>query len=126
MTVPLRDDWFLAASVERPFSDIATNGLGTNVQDVPDIATHLRYEAYKGHLQLSGLLRTIGFQPTGGDVTRRTGGAISGNAVFHPWAILLETDPVRERDPSGLTLSRILLQATWGHGVGRFISPDYS
>jgi hypothetical protein len=122
MTVPLLDEWFWAASVERPFSDIATNGLGINVQDVPDLATHLRLEAEKGHLQLSGLLRTIGYRPTGGDVTRRTGGAISGNAVFHPWAILLGTDPLRERDLSGLTLSRVLLQATWGHGVGRYLN----
>jgi hypothetical protein len=92
------------------------------VQDVPDFATHLRFEANKGHLQLAGLLRTIGYRPTGESVTRQTGGAISGNAVLHPWAILLGTDPVREENPSGLTRSRILLQATWGHGVGRYIN----
>jgi hypothetical protein len=68
------------------------------------------------------LLRTIGYQPTGEDVTRRLGVGVSGNAVFHPWAILMGTDPVHEDNPSGLTRSRILLQCTWGPGVGRYIN----
>ena len=87
MTIPVVDRVYWAASMERCFSDITTNGLGSNVQDVPDFATHLRYEGDVGHLQVSGLLRTIGYQPTGGDVTQRVGAGISGNAVFHPWAM---------------------------------------
>lgn len=126
VTVPILDRMFWAASVERPFSNItavdATGAsLGDNVQDVPDFATHWRYEGDRGHLQVAGLLRTIGYRPTGGDATRRTGAAISGNAVFHPWAILFDTNPL-EADPSGLTRSRVLLQATWGNGVGRYIN----
>jgi hypothetical protein len=61
--------------VEQPFSDITTSGLGTNVQDVPDFATHLRYESDFGHVQLSSIFRAIGFQPTEGDVTRRRAAA---------------------------------------------------
>ena len=40
---------------------------------MPDFATHLRYEGDLGHLQVAGLVRTIGYQPTGGDVERLTG-----------------------------------------------------
>lgn len=122
MTIPVTDRLYWAASIERPFSDITTNGLGTNVQDVPDFATHLRYEGDLGHLQVSGVLRTIGFQPTGDDVTRITGGGFCGSAVVHPWAYLMGTDPVHEANPSGLTRSRILLMSEWGPGLGRYIN----
>jgi hypothetical protein len=122
MTLPLDERWYWATSVERPFSDITTNGLGTNVQDVPDFATHLRYEAERGHLQASALFRTIGYRPTDDEVIRREGVGVSGSAVVHPWAILMGTDPVHEENPSGLTRSRILLQAAWGPGVGRYIN----
>ena len=36
VTIPLSDKLFWAFGIEQPFSDITTNGLGTNVQDVPD------------------------------------------------------------------------------------------
>jgi hypothetical protein len=122
MTIPLADRLYWATSVERPFSDITTNGLGTNVQDIPDVATHLRYEGDVGHLQLSGIVRTIEFQPTGVDTERLTGGGICGSAVVHPWAYLTGTDPVHEANPSGLTRSRILLMGEWGPGLGRYIN----
>lgn len=122
VTLPLPiEGLYWAASVERPFSDITTNNLGTNVQSIPDGATHLRYERPKGHLQVAGLFRSIAYRPTGGAVDRDTAAAVSGTAVFHPWAILLGTDPAGE-DPSGLTRSRILLMGTWGPGVGRYIN----
>lgn len=124
VTVPLpfSDGMYWAASMERPFSDITTNSLGTNVQDVPDFATHWRYETDVGHLQFGALARTIGYEPTGEEVTRRFGGGVNGNLVFHPWAILMGTDPVHEADPSGLTRSRILLQCNWGPGLGRYLN----
>ncbi|MGH9677864.1 MAG: DcaP family trimeric outer membrane transporter, partial [Candidatus Acidiferrum sp.] len=62
-TIPLNDLLFVAIGVEQPFSDITTNGQGTNVQDVPDFAGHLRYETDYGHAQLSTLLREVGFRP---------------------------------------------------------------
>lgn len=122
MTIPVMDRMYWAASIERPFSDITTNGLGSNVQRVPDFASHIRYEGDVGHLQVSGLVRTIGYQPTGGDVTERAGAGVSGNVVVHPWAILMGTDPVHDQNPSGLTRSRILLQASWGPGLGRYVN----
>jgi hypothetical protein len=129
MTVPLFSDrFFWATSLERPFSNINTNPLGApaplgeQVQDVPDLATHLRLEGDVGHLQLGALVRAIGFRPAGGSVSRLTGSGVTGSAVFHPWAILLGTNPVTEEYPSGLTRSRILLQGTSGSGIARYIN----
>ncbi len=123
VTLPIDDHgWYWAASIERPFSDITTNGLGVGVQDVPDFATHLRWERERGHVQASTVLRTIGYRPTNEDVTRQAAFGVSGSAVVHPWAVLKGTNPVRESNPTGLTRSRILLQGTWGPGVGRYIN----
>jgi DcaP outer membrane protein len=121
VTVPLADQLFWAAGIEQPFSDITTNGLGVPVQNVPDFATHLRYETGFGSLQLSGVLRTIGYQPLDGDVIRREAWGVSASAVFHPWAILLGSNPVHKDNPTGLERSRILLQYTIGQGIGRYI-----
>jgi hypothetical protein len=125
MTVPLTERLFWASSMERPFSNIATNGQGDQVQNIPDFATHLRLEGDLGHFQASTLLRSIGYQPTGGDAERLTGVGVSGSFVIHPWAVLLGTNPVRDEDPSGLTRSRFLTQVTWGSGIGRYIN-DFS
>jgi hypothetical protein len=122
VTVPLTDSIYWATSVERPFSNINTNGLGSQVQDVPDVATHLRLERDLGHVQVAGLFRSIGYEPTGGVTTRETGSGISGNLVFHPWAVLMGTNPVRDENPSGLTRSRILMQSSWGQGIARYLN----
>jgi hypothetical protein len=121
MTLPLGDNLFWAVGAEQPFSDITTNGQGTNVQDVPDFATHLRYEADYGHVQLSSLFRSISYQPTGGTEVNRFGWGVSGSTVFHPWALLLESNPVRKDNPTGLERCRVLLQGTYGWGIGRYI-----
>jgi DcaP outer membrane protein len=121
VTIPLCDQLFWAAGIEQPFSDITTNGLGTNVQDVPDFATHLRYETDFGHVQLSSVFRSIGYQPTDGEVTRRLGWGLSASTAFHPWAILIGSSPVRKDNPTGLERSRVLLQYTCGWGIGRYI-----
>src|SRR5262245_4655765 len=71
VTLPLTDKLFWAAGIEQPFSDITTNGQGSNVQNVPDFATHLRYEADLGHVQIGGLLRAIGYKPDDDPTTRR-------------------------------------------------------
>lgn len=122
ITLPVADRTYWATSVERPFSSIATNALGDAVQDVPDLANHIRYQGDLGHLQIGGILRTIGYRPTGDAVTRRAGAGISGSCVYHPWAFVLGTDPVSDPSASGLTRSRVIAQATWGSGIGRYLN----
>jgi hypothetical protein len=121
VTIPLADKLFWAIGVEQPFSDITTNGLGTPVQDIPDFATHLRYETDFGHVQLSTIVRSIEFRPTDGETERRGGWGLSASTVFHPWALLMCSSPVRKDNPTGLERSRILLQYTFGWGIGRYI-----
>jgi hypothetical protein len=120
VTIPVTDEVFWALGVEQPFSDITTNGLGTNVQDVPDFATHVRYEADFGHVQISGLFRSIGYQPTGGAATRRGAYGLSAGTTFHPWAYLLGSNPVRKDNPTALERCRIIAQYTAGRGIGRY------
>jgi hypothetical protein len=121
MTLPLADKLFWAAGIEQPFSDITTNGLGDNVQDVPDFATHFRYESDLGHVQLSGLARAIGYRPEFGEVTRRGGLGMSASTVFHPWALLVGSNPVRKANPNGLERCRMLFQYNFGWGIGRYV-----
>lgn len=122
ITLPVTDRTYWAASVERPFSDVATNDLGEAMQDVPDFASHLRYQGDLGHMQVAGLVRTIGYRPTDGEDTRRGGGGISSSFVYHPWAYVLGTDPVGDPNASGLTRSRTILQGAWGSGIGRYLN----
>ena len=75
MTIPIADKLFWAGGIEQPFSDITTNGLGTNVQEMPDFATHVRYEADLGHVQVSGIAAVDRLPPDGwvGDTAGRVG-----------------------------------------------------
>jgi hypothetical protein len=120
-TIPLADKLYWAIGVEQPFSDITTNGQGVPVQDIPDFATHLRYESDFGHVQLSSILRSIGYRPLGASVTREAGWGLSASTVFHPWAALIGSNSVRKDNPTGLERSRILLQYTFGWGIGRYL-----
>src|SRR5262249_44577701 len=85
-------------------------------------ATHLRYEADLGHVQLSTIVRAIEYRPTGGQVTREPGFGMSASTVFHPWAMLIGSNPVRKANPTGLERCRVLLQYACGWGIGRYIS----
>jgi hypothetical protein len=120
VTLPICDKLFWAFGVEQPFSDISTNNLGSNVQDVPDFATHLRYEGDFGHVQLSGLARAIGYRPTDGETTRRGAYALSAGATFHPWAYLLGSNPVTKDNPTALERCRVIWQYSVGRGIGRY------
>ena len=74
-----------------------------------------------GHVQLSSIVRTIQFQPTEGDLSSRVGWGVSASAVFHPWALLSGSNPIRKDNPTGLERSRVLLQYTCGSGIARYI-----
>jgi hypothetical protein len=124
VTLPLGDRWFWAGGVEQPFSDITTNGLGTNVQDVPDFATHVRYEGDLGHFQVSGLARTIAYRPVESDTVRKGAFGMSAAATFHPWAYLIGSDPVHKSNPNALERCRIIGQYTFGWGIGRYIQDE--
>lgn len=121
VTLPLADQLFWAGAIEQPFSDIATDGRGMNVQDVPDFATHVRYETDLGHVQVAGLARSIGYEPTRQSRTRRAGYGLSAGTTFHPWALLLGTNPTRKANPTGLERCRVIGQYTCGWGIGRYL-----
>jgi hypothetical protein len=121
MTIPVFDKLYWATGIEQPFSDVSTNGLGRNIQDVPDFTTHLRYETDLGHLQLSSLYRSLAYQPTGGETISRFGWGVSASGVVHPWALLMGSELVHEENPTCWERSRILVQYNFGNGIGRYI-----
>jgi len=53
ITLPITERVHWAMAAEQPFSNITTFGQGTNVQDVPDFTSHLRYDADRVHFQPS-------------------------------------------------------------------------
>jgi hypothetical protein len=121
VTLPILERVFWAGGVEQPFSDISTFGLGDNVQRVPDFATHMRYESDVGHIQIAGLARAVGYHPTGGAVTQRAGLGVSAGTTFHPWAILMCSNPTRQANPSPIERCRIIGQYTFGWGITRYL-----
>ncbi|MEI7685749.1 MAG: DcaP family trimeric outer membrane transporter, partial [Planctomycetota bacterium] len=121
VTIPLSDELFWASAVEQPFSDITTNGMGNNVQDIPDFTSHLRYEADLGHLQASTIVRSIGYRPNGGSTQRDAGWGMNLTGNVFPWALLMGRNPVRELDPTPLERCRFLAQYAFGWGISRYI-----
>lgn len=119
--LPVWDNLIWTTGIEQPFSDITTNGLGTNVQYVPDFASNLRYEIGFGHVQVAGLGRSIGFQATNGDVTQRPAYGVSTSTTFHPWAMLIGNNPLLQDNATGLERCRIIGQYTFGRGIGRYM-----
>ncbi|MGI9517323.1 MAG: DcaP family trimeric outer membrane transporter [Pirellulaceae bacterium] len=130
MTIPVREHVKIAVSAEQPFTDmsvpvdLAGNPVGDTEQDVPDFATHLRYDSHWGHIQLGGVIRELGFRPTGSAVLTDTGygGAISGD--FHPWARLRCELPSGEC-VSPLAKCRVVGEFVSGYGISRYLADPH-
>jgi hypothetical protein len=138
MTLPLADQLHVAFAVEQPYSDIqwfedgtfvvnpgsgiiTTSGAARNVQDLPDLTGHLRYDTDLGHLQIAGILRKLTFQPAVGDDMNRLGSGINFTGSFHPWAWLIGSNPARKENRTALERSRFLGQYAVGHGINRYL-----
>lgn len=97
-----------AASVERPFSDISfsVNGAAaTAFTPAPDGALHVRYEAERGHIQLSSVFRELAVHlPNGGPQRSAFGWGLSWTST---WRIV-------GRD----TLN---YQVAYGNGISRYM-----
>lgn len=106
--------WSLA--VEEPSTDVTTPftrdasgvrvpAVGENTERWPDLATHLRYAAGFGHLQLAGLLRDLRFDGEEG----------SANDEVLGWGV----------NVTGLISTfgqdAFMLQVAYGEGIGRYI-----
>lgn len=121
ITVPIGDNVRWAVALEQPFSDIITSPDGKNIQDVPDLTSHVRYDSGLGHVQVSGLLRKIENLPAVGDHQPRAGWGVNLTGDFFAWAALLGTNPDRKENPTALERSRFLGQYAVGYGINRYI-----
>jgi hypothetical protein len=138
VTVPVADQLHVAFAAEQPYSDISwfqddefvvnpgsgvitTAGAPRNVQDMPDFIGHVRYDTDFGHVQVSGILRKLTFQPAVGSDMNRLGSGVNLTGDFHPWAWCLHSNPVRKDNPAALERCRILGQYAVGRGINRYL-----
>jgi hypothetical protein len=138
VTIPLADQLHVAFAAEQPYSDISwfqdgefvvnpgsgvitTAGAPRNVQDVPDFTGNVRYDTDFGHVQVSGILRKLTFQPAVGSDMNRLGSGVNLTADFRPWAWLVQSDPERKDKPTALERCRILGQYAVGRGINRYL-----
>lgn len=69
----------LTVSVERPESDLALTGDRQGVESWPDLVLVGRLEDARGHIQLGGLIRRIGYSDADGGGDAATGYALAGS-----------------------------------------------
>jgi hypothetical protein len=138
VTLPVTDRLFVAAAVEQPYSDIqwfedgefvvnpgngiiTTAGAPRNVQDMPDFTSNVRYETDFGHVQAAGILRKLTFQPSVGPDMNRLGYGTNLTGDLHPWALLMQSNPLRKDNPTALERCRILGGSAVGRGINRYL-----
>jgi DcaP outer membrane protein len=135
---PIGDKLTISAGIEQPYSDIqwfengawvvnpgsgiiTTQGVGRNVQDVPDFTANVKYTGDYGHVQVAGIVRKLTFQPaTGTSAFDDVGYGINLTGSFHPWACFTGT-PKSGDDSTALSRSRFLGQFAAGRGISRYI-----
>jgi hypothetical protein len=138
VTVPLGDRVNIAFAAEQPYSDIqwfendefvvnpgsgivTTAGAPRNVQDIPDFTGNIRYDSDFGHVQVSGILRKLTFQPSVGRDMNVLGSGVNLTGDFHPWAWLTGSNPVLKENPTALERCRVLGQYAVGRGINRYL-----
>jgi hypothetical protein len=100
----------LLFSLEQPGSDISTNATGVPagadpVSKAPDGVVAWRWEGDVGHMQLSGLFRSIGYDAPSGQDQTVFGWGSSASGAFN----LFQTD-------------KLLWQLAYGHGMARYVN----
>jgi hypothetical protein len=138
LTLPIYDRCHFAIAIEQPYSDIiweedgefvvnpgsgivTTAGAPRNVQDIPDLTAHYRFDSAFGHLQIAGVVRKLTFQPAVGDDLNRLGSGVNFTGSFRPWAWLAQSNPERKDTPSPYERSRVFGQYAVGRGINRYI-----
>ena len=78
--------WSFAAALEDTESDITAPPVeGVPLSRFPDATVHVRYTLHRGHLQLSGLLREIGFETASDGQTRVAGWGVNFSGSYQTW-----------------------------------------
>jgi hypothetical protein len=116
----LTGDNVVAVAIEKPSNDIdpgklrtVSEELGLNVQGdekLPDLTLLSRMNRPWGHLQASGILRSIGFETLGGSSTNEPKNRLTG------WGINLSSNiKVAEKD-------KLILAAVYGNGIASYMN----
>jgi hypothetical protein len=113
---PFAEGWSLQGAVEDPQADLSSGGgplLGVQTDPRrPDLAARVRYEGGRGHLQLSGLWRSVDVTASSPFGSRQR--HVSGTGVSLSGSIAAFDDDT------------ILWQAVTGKGIGRYFNDPLS
>lgn len=106
-TQPLSRRLKWALAVENPAPDVAVpaGGSGAAQSDAPDLVTTLRFTGRRGHAQLGGILRSLGFAGEGDSPDASTTG----------WGAHLSFNVT----PFGK--DELMGQLVWGEGIARYV-----
>lgn len=113
-----RNGWKAAIALEHPGNDIDTGNLRTidpdlassiqNDEKVPDATAQVRYEGKWGHVQLSGILRRVGYDSVGTDNNQPKGHKTG-------WGVNLGTS-------FNVSLATLRLGAVYGRGIASYMN----
>lgn len=100
----------LIFSVEQPTSDLSTSAAGipagaTTVSRAPDGVAGWRWEGDRGHVQVAGLFRSVGYEADDGPDASVFGWGVSAAGAFNVFAN-----------------DKLLWQAAYGEGMARYVN----
>ncbi|HYX47504.1 MAG TPA: DcaP family trimeric outer membrane transporter [Sphingomicrobium sp.] len=114
-----RNGWKAAVALEHPGNDIDTGNLrlidetiASNIRNdekVPDATAQVRYEGKWGHVQLSGILRRVGYETVGVDSTNEPKGHRTG------WGVNLGSS-------FNVSLATARIGAVYGRGIASYMN----
>jgi hypothetical protein len=106
------DQWYTVEAIEDPKSDITgpSGVIGEKTTPYPDIAGNVRWQPNWGHLQLSGVVRYLQFDPDAGHREDEMGYGISLTGSVNMFKV------------DDKHVDKLLFQAAVGNGIARYIN----
>jgi hypothetical protein len=112
---PIRGASTLAFALERPGTVIdpgALPGTFESHSPLPDLTAHYRFSLSRGHVQLAGIARDLGYRSTGAAEARK------GNVLG--WG--LHASSVATLPLGGASSATLRLSAVYGHGIANYMN----
>lgn len=100
----------LTLSLEQPDSDLTLADNQTTAETMPDVVLVARYEDAKGHLQVGGVVRRIGYRLTNPAEGERSGADATGFALSASGSLSL------------FGQDSVALGGTWGKGATHYVN----
>lgn len=105
-TIPIKkNEMFAALAIEQPKSDLSNLPDGADGRNImPDFASHWRWEGKPGHVQLGGVLRSLGYDDSAGPTDSALGWGLNLSGALKTF-----------------NSDSLLASFSYGEGIGRYI-----